>query len=92
MIIISETDLCLERETMAKCRECGQELQKTCPTDICFECSKAAMKKLFKEHPEVKQAFKESIEDMKKPEIRKRMVDDTVRLFRLAILSGRINR
>ena len=67
---------------MAVCRQCGKELHKTYSTDICLECSRANVKKIFKENPEVKQAFKESIEEMKKPENMKRMVDDTVRFMR----------
>lgn len=67
---------------MAVCRQCGKELPKTYSTDICLECSRANVKKIFKENPEVKQAFKESIEEMKKPENMKRMVDDTVRFMR----------
>lgn len=67
---------------MAVCRQCGKELPKTYSTDICLECSRANVKKIFKENPEVKQAFKESIEEMKNPENMKRMVDDTVRFMR----------
>ena len=36
---------------------------------------------IFKENPDIKQAFKESIEEMKKPENMKKMVDDTVRFM-----------
>ena len=67
---------------MAVCRQCGKELPKTYSTDICLDCSRANVKKIFKENPEVKQAFKESIEEMKKSENMKRMVDDTVRFMR----------
>lgn len=67
---------------MAVCRQCGKELPKTYSTDICLDCSRANVQKIFKENPEVKQAFKESIEEMKKPENMKRMVDDTVRFMR----------
>lgn len=67
---------------MAVCRQCGIELPKLWSTDICLECSKVNVRKIFKEHPEVKQAFKESVEEMKKPENMKRMVDDTVRFMR----------
>lgn len=63
------------------CRQCGKELCYGWSTDICIECSKANLKKIFKEHPDVKQVFKESIEEMKKPENMKRMVDDTVRFM-----------
>lgn len=67
---------------MAVCRQCGIELPKLWRTDICLECSKANVRKIFKEDPEVKQAFEESVEEMKKPENMKRMVDDTVRFMR----------
>lgn len=67
---------------MAVCRQCGKELPKNWSTDICLECSGANVKKIFKENPEVKQAFKESIEEMLKPENIKKMADDTVRFMR----------
>lgn len=66
---------------MANCRQCGKELPKIWGTDICLECSKANVQKIFKENPEVKQAFKGSIEEMQKPENMKKMVDDTVRFM-----------
>ena len=43
--------------------------------------SKENVRKIFKENPEIKDAFKESIEEMKKPENMKKMVDDTVRFM-----------
>lgn len=63
---------------MAVCRQCGKELCYGWSTDICTECSRENVKKIFKENPELKQAFKKSIEEMKKPENMKKMVDDTV--------------
>ena len=66
---------------MAICRQCGKELPNTYSTDICLDCSRENVKKIFKECPEVKQAFKESIDELKKPENMKRMVDDTVRFM-----------
>ena len=66
---------------MVVCRQCGKELTNPYSTDICLDCSKENVKKIFNEHPEVKQAFKESIDELKKPENRKRMVDDTVRFM-----------
>ena len=60
------------------CRQCGKELPKNFTTNICLECSKENVRKIFKENPEIKDAFKESIEEMKKPENMKKMVDDTV--------------
>ena len=67
---------------MEICRQCGKELHYGWSTDICTECARANVQKIFKENPEVKQAFKESIEEMNKPENMKRMVDDTVRFMR----------
>lgn len=61
-----------------KCKQCGKELPKAWSTDICFECSRENVRKIFKENPEVKEAFKESVDEMKKPENMKKMVDSTV--------------
>lgn len=66
---------------MKQCRQCGKELPDTWSTDICLECSKANVQKIFQQHPEVKQAFKESVEEMKKPENMKRMVNNTVQFM-----------
>lgn len=63
------------------CIQCGKELPKNFTTNICLECSKENVRKIFKEYPEIKDAFKESIEEMKKPENMKKMVDDTVRFM-----------
>lgn len=63
------------------CRQCGKELPKNFTTNICLECSKENVRKIFKENPEIKDAFRESIEEMKKPENMKKMVDDTVRFM-----------
>lgn len=63
------------------CRQCGKELPKNFTTNICLECFKENVRKIFKENPEIKDAFKESIEEMKKPENMKKMVDDTVRFI-----------
>lgn len=68
---------------MKKCRQCGKELSNHYSTDICLDCSRENVKKIFKENPELKQAFNESIEEMKKPENMKKMVDDTVRFMRV---------
>lgn len=63
------------------CRQCGKELPKNFTTNICLECSKENVRKIFKEYPEIKDAFRKSIEEMKKPENMKKMVDDTVRFM-----------
>lgn len=66
---------------MAVCRQCGKELPKSWSTDICLECSRANVKKILKENPEAKQAFKESIEEMRNPENIKKMADNTVKFM-----------
>lgn len=63
------------------CRQCGKELPKNFTTNICLECSKENVRKIFKENPEIKDAFRESIEEMRKPENMKKMVDDIVRFM-----------
>ena len=63
------------------CIQCGKELPKNFTTNICLECSKENVRKIFKEYPEIKDAFRESIEEMKKPENMKKMVDDTARFI-----------
>ena len=67
---------------MKKCMQCGKVLSNPYSTDICLDCSRKNVKKIFRENPELKQAFKESIEEMKKPENMKKMVDDTVGFVR----------
>lgn len=60
-----------------KCRQCGKELKPHWSTDICLECSRENMKKIFRENPEVKQAFRETIEELKKPENVEKMAKNT---------------
>lgn len=48
-----------------KCRECGKELPKLWSTDICLECSRKNVQKIFEEYPDVKEAFFKSIREMK---------------------------
>ncbi len=36
-----------------KCRQCGKELKPHWSTDICLECSRRNVKKIFRENPEV---------------------------------------
>lgn len=66
---------------MSKCIVCGKELPKIWSTNKCLDCSRKAVKKIFKENPEVKEAFRESIEEMKNPENMNKMVDDTCRFM-----------
>lgn len=65
---------------MEKCIVCGKEVT-TPGVDKCLDCSRKAVQQIFNERPEVKQAFKESIEEMKKPENMKKMVDSTYRFM-----------
>ena len=67
---------------MANCRQCGKELPKVWSTDICLDCSRENVKKIFKENPDVKQAFKESVDELKKPENIKKMADVTCAFMR----------
>ena len=60
-----------------KCRQCGKELKSQWSTDICLECSRENVKKIFREYPEIKQAFHETIEELKKPENIEKMAKNT---------------
>ena len=64
-----------------KCRECGKMLSNGHRTDICLDCSKKNMKKLFRDDPELKDAFIETIEELRKPENIKKVVHDTCRVI-----------
>lgn len=50
---------------MNRCIQCDKELPNDWPTDICVECSEENVRKIFKEHPDVKECFKQTIEDLK---------------------------
>lgn len=62
---------------MKKCIVCGKELPESWAGEKCLDCSRKAMKKIFQENPEVKQAFMETIQDLKKPENIECMARDT---------------
>ena len=62
---------------MKKCVVCGKELHGSWAGEKCLDCSRKAIKKIFQENPEVKQAFMETIQDLKKPENIERMARDT---------------
>lgn len=64
------------------CRECGKELPSTFCVDICLECSRANVKKIFREDPELGKAFNETIQKLKRPENLKPMADNTVKFIR----------
>lgn len=65
---------------MANCSVCRKEIT-TPGVSKCLDCSREAVRKIFKENPEVKQAFKESIEKMKEPENMKVMADKTCKFM-----------
>lgn len=62
-----------------KCKRCGKEINHD--GEYCIDCSRKGMQEIFQKYPDVKQAFKESIDEMKKPENMKKMVDNTVRFM-----------
>lgn len=65
-----------------KCKKCGKEIPNDTKSGLCIDCCKADLKDYFNKNPEVKQAFKESIEEMRKPENVKKMAESTVRFMR----------
>lgn len=67
---------------MKKCRQCGKEFPNAWSTDICLDCSRQNVRKIFKENPDFKQAFMESVEEMRKQENIKKMADDTVKFMK----------
>lgn len=66
---------------MIKCRECGKILPNGQRTDICLDCSRKNLQKLFRNNPELKDAYVETIEELKKPENIKKIVRDTCRVI-----------
>lgn len=66
---------------MVRCRECGKILPETYSTDICLDCSRKNIQKLFRDDPELKEAFKKTIGELRKPESIKKMADNTVRFM-----------
>lgn len=63
------------------CSVCGKELPDSYSTDKCLDCARKALQETFKKNPELRQAFKESIQELKKPENIKKMTDDTVKFI-----------
>ena len=62
-----------------KCKRCGEELNHG--GEYCIDCSRKGMQEIFQKYPDIKQVFKDSVEEMKKPENMKKMVDNTVRFM-----------
>lgn len=65
---------------MMKCRECGKMLPQEQRIDICLDFSRKNMQKLFRDDPELKDAFKKTIEELRKPENVRKMVDGACRV------------
>lgn len=51
---------------LCKCADCGKDVPHGCKR--CMECSKKALKAAFVKSPELKQAFKETVDEMRRPE------------------------
>ena len=62
-----------------KCTVCGKNL--SYKAEKCGDCSKKSLQKLFVDNPDVMQAFKEAVEEMKKPENTEKMVKDTCEII-----------
>lgn len=62
---------------MMKCRECGKMLPKGQRIDICLDCSRKKIQKRFRDDLHLKDAFKKTIAELRKPENVKKMADDT---------------
>ena len=60
-----------------RCSVCGKELNYK--ADKCGDCAGKELKKIFAENPDLKQAFKEALEETFSSENRKKMVDDICR-------------
>lgn len=67
---------------MKKCSVCRKELPGTWAGEKCLDCSREAVRKIFKENPEIKQAFAETIQELKRPENVERMAKDTVNFMK----------
>ena len=63
-----------------KCRECGKMLPQEQRIDISLDCSRQNMQKLFRDNPELRDAFKKTIEELRKPENVRKMVDGACRV------------
>lgn len=61
-----------------RCSVCGKEL--TYKADECGDCAKKELKKIFADNPDLKQAYKEALEETFSPENRKKMADDICKI------------
>lgn len=64
---------------MGKCTVCGKEMDYK--ADKCGDCAKKSLQDIFAKNPELKQAFKETVHEMGKPENMKKMVDNTCKFM-----------
>ncbi len=62
-----------------RCSECGKELNYR--ANKCGDCAKKGLQKMFNEDPELKQAYKEALEETFSPENRKKMADDITKIM-----------
>lgn len=51
---------------MGKCIVCGVDIAPGCKK--CMGCSKKAVQAMFRESPELRRAYKETLEEMRQPE------------------------
>ena len=72
----------IEKTKFLKCKQCGKVLPISYSTDVCLECSRKNVQAIFKQHPDVKRAFKETVEELKKPENIEKMANDTVKFMK----------
>lgn len=79
----------MKRNKAKNCRQCGKKLPDTWSTNICLECSKANIRETFQKFPAVREAFREAIEEMKKPENIEFMAEDTVKIIREVLAEGK---
>ena len=57
------------------CKDCGKPLLNT-RVEICLDCSMKSLRQTFLENPDIKQAYKETLDELSKPENIKKMGDE----------------
>lgn len=62
---------------MKVCNICGKELPSSWASEKCLDCSRKSVQKIFKENPEIKQAFMDTIQELKRPENIEQMAKNT---------------
>ena len=67
---------------MAKnCSVCNAPIPDDSRSGKCLDCCRKEIKKIFDENPEAKAAFKETIEELRKPENIMKMANDAVKFM-----------